>query len=180
MLTDKQRKALRILRDHPNIPAKAFAGFYFDTPEHQYLFTASSKSGNSGNCRGKKAWLCAGSLLGKLCRQGLVRCCVTGPVNTFSLTVQGLSELSKPEVQTLPDIVKVSSNLDGKWHREKNDLPKPYTDIVVETRDGLFIDGFRTKEGRFCPHDRSKVEGLKEVRWRRWRYGLLDDRRVTQ
>lgn len=65
MLTDKQAKAIRILRDNPYITANRFAMFYFDTPKHEYLFTAVSNQGN-GACAGKKAWLCAGSLLGKL------------------------------------------------------------------------------------------------------------------
>ena len=65
MLTDKQAKAIRILRDNPYITANRFAMLYFDTPKHEYLFTAVSNQGN-GACAGKKAWLCAGSLLGKL------------------------------------------------------------------------------------------------------------------
>lgn len=72
MITDKQAKALAILDTHPGITANAFAGFYFDSPEQEYLFTASSNQGN-GACRGKKAWLCAGSLLGKLARAGLIK-----------------------------------------------------------------------------------------------------------
>ncbi len=71
-LTPKQRKALQILKDHPDITARAFALFYFTEPEHQYLNTAVSDQGN-GACAGKKAWLCAGSLLGRLIQKGWVR-----------------------------------------------------------------------------------------------------------
>ena len=68
MLTDKQAKAIRILTEHPYITARQFAEHYFDAPEKKYLFTAVSNQGN-GACAGKKAWLCAGSLLGKLSKQ---------------------------------------------------------------------------------------------------------------
>lgn len=70
-MTPRQIHALTILKEHPGISANAFAGFYFTRPEQEYLFSAASNQGN-GACRGKKAWLCAGSLLGKLCKLGLV------------------------------------------------------------------------------------------------------------
>ena len=70
-LTEKKAKALRLLRETPGMTAMAFAVRYFDGPENEVLFTAVSNQGN-GACAGKKAWLCAGSLLGKLCKQGLV------------------------------------------------------------------------------------------------------------
>lgn len=54
------------------IDAKAIALMLWrDDPEHNYLFTACSNQGN-GDCRGKKAWLCAGSLVGKLRKRELV------------------------------------------------------------------------------------------------------------
>ncbi len=71
-LTPKQRKALLILRDNPGLTANGFAALYFDTPETEYLHTAVSNQGE-GACAGKKAWLCAGSLLHRLCKAGLVR-----------------------------------------------------------------------------------------------------------
>ena len=70
--TAKQRKALQILADHPDITARAFGDFYFTEPEHEYLYTASSNQGY-GACRGKKLWLCAGSLLGRLVAKEWVR-----------------------------------------------------------------------------------------------------------
>lgn len=71
-LTPKQRKALQILKDHPNITARAFGNFYFDQPDHEYLYDACSNQGY-GACRGKKLWLCAGSLLGRLIQKDWVR-----------------------------------------------------------------------------------------------------------
>lgn len=70
-LTRKSLRALRILREHPDITANVFAVHYFTAPEHRYLFTAVSNQGN-GACAGKKAWLAAGSFLGRLARAGLV------------------------------------------------------------------------------------------------------------
>lgn len=88
MLTKKQIKALSILDRHPGITASSFGTLYFDGPEHESLHTAVSNQGN-GACAGKKAWLCAGSLLGKLKKKGLVmnkiRSCPPG----FILTEKG-------------------------------------------------------------------------------------------
>lgn len=54
------------------ISAKAIAfTLWGDDPDHDYLFSACSNQGY-GSCRGKKAWLCAGSLVGKLRKAGLV------------------------------------------------------------------------------------------------------------
>ncbi len=54
------------------INAKAVAwALWRDDPAHEYLFSACSNQGY-GACRGKKAWLCAGSLIGKLRKKGLV------------------------------------------------------------------------------------------------------------
>lgn len=94
-LTPKRRKSLEILNAHPGITARAFGDFYFDQPEHEYLFTASSKQGN-GACRGKKLWLCAGSLLGRLIQAGLVRNYISrdGKV-TFYLTAEGEQALKQ-------------------------------------------------------------------------------------
>lgn len=40
-----------------------------DDPGKRHLFTAVSPQGN-GACAGKKAWLCAGSMMGKLVKRG--------------------------------------------------------------------------------------------------------------
>lgn len=71
-LTPSRRKALEILRKSSSLTAGSFAVRYYTEPRHQYLFTAVSNQGN-GACCGKKAWLCAGSLLGKMVREGLVK-----------------------------------------------------------------------------------------------------------
>lgn len=70
-ISDKQAKALKILTEHPGLSAMKFAAYYFDKPEQEYLFTVVSNQGN-GACAGKKAWLCAGSMLGKLRKKQLV------------------------------------------------------------------------------------------------------------
>lgn len=74
-MTYKTYKALSILSstlwDRP-MSAKEFAKrLWGDDPDKQYLFEAHSNTGN-GACAGKKAWLCAGSLLGRLRKKGLV------------------------------------------------------------------------------------------------------------
>lgn len=74
-MTETQYRILKIIGSgtyNHGINAKAIAyTLWRDDPEHDYLFTACSKQGN-GACRGKKAWLCAGSLVGKLRKKKLV------------------------------------------------------------------------------------------------------------
>lgn len=74
-MTYKTYKALSILSsaswDRP-MSAKEFAKrMWGDDPDKKYLFNAHTNTGN-GACAGKKAWLCAGSLLGRLRKKGLV------------------------------------------------------------------------------------------------------------
>ena len=71
-LTPSRRKALEILDKSSSLTAGSFAVQYYTEPRHQYLFTAVSTQGN-GACAGKKVGLCAGSFLGKLAKEGLVR-----------------------------------------------------------------------------------------------------------
>lgn len=71
-LSPSRRKALEVLSNSAGLTAGSFAVQYYTEPRHRYLFTAVSNQGN-GACAGKKAWLCAGSFLGKLCKEGLVR-----------------------------------------------------------------------------------------------------------
>ena len=92
-LTPKQAKALSILREHPGITAHGFAAHYFTDPSQETLFTAVSNQGN-GACAGKKAWLCAGSLLGKLAKQGLVRRDYGSGTGRFYLTFKGEQQIS--------------------------------------------------------------------------------------
>lgn len=92
-LPPKTRKALEILRDHPGLSANRFATEYFDAPQHNYLFTAVSNQGE-GACAGKKAWLCAGSILGKLRKQGLVTPDPYSNPTTWRLTAAGADKLA--------------------------------------------------------------------------------------
>lgn len=93
-LTPKQTKALAILREHPGVTAHGFAALYFTDPSQETLFTAVSNQGN-GACAGKKAWLCAGSLLGKLAKQGLVRRDYGSGMGQFYLTYEGENKLKQ-------------------------------------------------------------------------------------
>lgn len=75
-LTANARRALKIISGIPDpnigMTAKGFAYAYYKDTKHEYLLSACSNQGH-GACRGKKAWLCAGSYLKKLCKKGLVR-----------------------------------------------------------------------------------------------------------
>ena len=93
-LTPKQAKALFILREHPGVTAHGFAALYFTEPSRESLFTAVSNQGN-GACAGKKAWLCAGSLLGKLAKRGLVRRDYGSGTGRFYLTYEGENKLKQ-------------------------------------------------------------------------------------
>ena len=92
-LTPSQAKALTILREHPGVTAYGFAALYFTDPSQKTLFTAVSNQGN-GACAGKKAWLCAGSLLGKLAKRGLVRRDYGSGTGRFYLTFKGEQQIS--------------------------------------------------------------------------------------
>ncbi len=92
MLTKKQILALSILDMHPDITAGTFAIYYYTEPRHEVLFSAVSNQGN-GACHGKKAWLCAGSLLGKLKKKGWVKNKPYSDPPVFSLTDEGRKAL---------------------------------------------------------------------------------------
>lgn len=94
MITKKQAKALRILdgAPWPGISASRFARAYYDEPGQQYLFSAVSNQGN-GACSGKKAWLCAGSLLGRLAKAGLVYRDYRNEPPRYIITDKGKQEL---------------------------------------------------------------------------------------
>lgn len=96
MLTQKQAKALRIIggAPWPGISASQFARAYYDEPGQQYLFSAVSNQGN-GACSGKKAWLCAGSLLGRLTKAGLVYRDYRSEIPRYTITDKGRQELQK-------------------------------------------------------------------------------------
>lgn len=82
-LTPFKAKALQVLLEHPNIRASAFAELLW--PE-SYMHRKVSNQGN-GATHGKAAWLCAGSYLGKLRKQFLVRW--NHETNGYSLTAKG-------------------------------------------------------------------------------------------
>ena len=96
MITRNEHKALQILRQcgSEGITASGFAVRYFTEPKHEYLFTAVSNQGN-GACAGKKAWLCAGSYLGRLAKKGLVRKCIPRDrgADRFIITSKGENAL---------------------------------------------------------------------------------------
>ena len=75
MITEKTYKALKVLEKTNTLKtmtANSFAILLWGMDESKsYLFTAVSNGGN-GACSGKKAWLCAGSFLGRLAKKGLV------------------------------------------------------------------------------------------------------------
>ena len=88
-------KALENASYERGINAKAVAHtLWGNDPSFEYLFTGCSKQGN-GACRGMKAWLCAGSLIGKLRKQRLVEYdrFFTG----YYLTSSGRSEIMEYE-----------------------------------------------------------------------------------
>lgn len=72
-MTEKTLKALKVLYSREEgMTANLFAyELWGDDPEKEDLFLAMSNQGN-GACAGKKAWLCAGSYLAKLCKAGYV------------------------------------------------------------------------------------------------------------
>ena len=102
MITEKTYKALKVLQSlHSSRPmtANEFAFALWGKDEEKgYLFTAVTNGGN-GACAGKKAWLCAGSLLGKLAKKGLTRweCKRDGTNRGYSLTSRGIEAIKEYE-----------------------------------------------------------------------------------
>lgn len=100
MITKTTYKALKALSKgtyQRGISAKALAWtLWGEDPRYEYLFTASSNQGNGATC-GKKAWLCAGSLLGKLARRGLAG--HDKEFRGYYLTLKGEEALKEYETQ---------------------------------------------------------------------------------
>ncbi len=99
-LTAPQLKALTILSrtdwQHP-LPARAFAlSMWGDTDTN--MFTSSKNTGN-GATRGKAAWLCGGSYLGKLAQKGWVHW--TDHPTGYYITEKGRQALK--ESQLMPN-----------------------------------------------------------------------------
>ena len=107
MITINTYNALKILEKTSPVSPMAARQFAFllwgDNEQYKYLFTSVS-CGDNGAVSGKKAWLCAGSILGKLAKQGLVKWTPTreGHYRTgYFLTNLGRQELTQYESRTL-------------------------------------------------------------------------------
>ena len=87
-LTPRRFKALAVLYFHPCLSARDFAVRYYTEPELDYLFSSVSNQGN-GACAGKKAWLCAGSLLGRLRKEGMAYVIPYTNPRKFNLSEKG-------------------------------------------------------------------------------------------
>lgn len=90
-MTAKEIKALKVVQSadpHTGITCNGFALRYFDQPEHEYLFTSLTNTGN-GACYGKKAWRAAGCILAKLKKKGLVASIFRNGVLHYRLTFEG-------------------------------------------------------------------------------------------
>lgn len=103
-MTPKEYKALKLFSEGREYTANAFAKKYFDTDEHRYLLTAESKTGGGyDTVIGKKAWLCAGSILAKLKKKGWLSTNLktfTGPKGgRYCYTVYRLTERGKNELE---------------------------------------------------------------------------------
>lgn len=89
-MTETTYRALKAIEPgtiQRGITAKALAvKLWGNDPARQDLFTAVSNQGN-GACSGKKAWLCAGSLAGKLRKKGLIA--FDRNLNGYYLTEKG-------------------------------------------------------------------------------------------
>ena len=96
-ITPKTRRALEVLADANDplhgMTANTFAAQYYSGTENEYLLSAISNQGE-GACAGKKAWLCAGSYLARLAKQGLVHRRFTRDGKAlFSITEKGREAL---------------------------------------------------------------------------------------
>lgn len=70
IISEKTYKALCIIKDHPLVHPRGFADFMWGDTDTN-MFTSSKNQGN-GSTRGKAAWLCAGSYVGRLKNKGLL------------------------------------------------------------------------------------------------------------
>lgn len=103
MITEKTYKALKVLEKTTHkypMPANGFAiALWGDDEDKKYLFTAVSNGGHGG-AAGKKAWLCAGSLLGKLAKKGLVKWisrAFSGTYTGYMITTTGKQAIEEYE-----------------------------------------------------------------------------------
>lgn len=100
-MTKRQIDALTILKNNPRgLSADIFAEIFWP---NSIMHDACSNQGN-GACRGKKAWLQAGSFLGKLIKQkGWVKTFTIGEKSSTRIRYQishaGLEALNGPELK---------------------------------------------------------------------------------
>jgi len=80
MLTEFQKKALAVIKDKPGIKSKQFAELMWPGSD---MHKKVSNQGN-GACKGKAAWLCGGSYLGKLRAAGLIKHDITSGGNRLT------------------------------------------------------------------------------------------------
>ena len=94
-ITDKTIKALKIIENTPKITARDFAELMWP---NNIMHRRISNQGN-GACRGKAAWLCGGSYLGKLRKAGLIYRALEdrGYIGRFYLTDKGRRILKNHE-----------------------------------------------------------------------------------
>jgi hypothetical protein len=92
-LTSARRKALEILRDHPGIRPRGFAEKMWPDSEG---WSHSTKCGPHGVTRGGGMPQAAGSYLGKLRKDGLVRLDLSQFNNDYYLTEKGKHALGGP------------------------------------------------------------------------------------
>jgi hypothetical protein len=99
-ITDKQYRILKVIFGVPSdrgITANELASMVWrGIPEYEYLFTAITNGGN-GACSGKKAWLCMGSQVGKLMKNGLVRY-ANNRCKGYILTFRGVEAITEYEL----------------------------------------------------------------------------------
>lgn len=92
-MTKRAKEALEILKANPNLSPREFAESFW--PDH-IMHSACSNQGH-GACRGKKAWLQAGSYLAKLIKLKLVQSDYVGERSgtriRYKLTRAGLEAL---------------------------------------------------------------------------------------
>ena len=102
MITDNEYKVLKILSgrkwDFPICPRDLALELWSNDPSKEYLFNANTNTGN-GACSGKKAWLCAGSLAGKLIKKGLAERVYIGWSVRYRITAKGLRKIEEYELE---------------------------------------------------------------------------------
>jgi len=94
-ITDKTIKALKIIKESKHLTARDFAEQMW--PD-SLMHTRTSNQGN-GACKGKAAWLCGGSYLGKLTIAKLIYRSLEcdGYVGEFHLTDKGREAIENNE-----------------------------------------------------------------------------------